>query len=239
MRPRRRRILAGIATAMVLVVVSGVAFVLTYRPDRARFPVRGIDVSHHQGDIDWSRVAGDDVQFAYIKASEGGDFRDQAFPRNWNAAGRAEIRRGAYHFFTLCRPGADQAANLLAAMPPDADALPPAVDLEFLGNCRTASRMTPIDLRRELKAFLDLVEKRTGQPTLLYLTQEFDDAYQVSANFDRPLWLRRIVLEPKFGSRPWTLWQASNFRRRDGINGRVDWNVARLTWPPQPPHSKP
>ena len=86
---------------------------------------------------------------------------------------------------------------------------------------------------------MDLVESRTGQPTLLYLTQEFDDAYQVSANFNRPLWLRRIILEPKFGSRPWTLWQASNFRRLNGINGRVDWNVARLTWPPQPPHSKP
>jgi len=225
--------------ALLLLVLGVFLWAPRWTPSRASFPQQGIDVSSHQGQIDWAKLRDQGVEFAYIKASEGGDFRDQAFPRNWNAAGRAEIRRGAYHFFTLCRPGADQAANLLAAMPPDADALPPAVDLEFLGNCRTASRMTPIDLRRELKAFLDLVEKRTGQPTLLYLTQEFDDAYQVSANFDRPLWLRRIVLEPKFGSRPWTLWQASNFRRRDGINGRVDWNVARLTWPPQPPHSKP
>ena len=224
---------------LLLLAVAVILWAPHWTPSRASYPVQGIDVSSHQGQIDWPKLRGQGVDFAYIKASEGGDFRDKAFARNWAAAGRAGIRRGAYHFFTLCRPGADQAANLLAAVPPDADALPPAVDLEFLGNCSKTSRMTPADLRRELKVFLDRVESRTGQPTFLYLTQEFDEAYQVSANFDRPLWLRRIILEPKFGSRPWTLWQASNFRRLDGINGRVDWNVARLTWPPQPPHSKP
>jgi lysozyme len=230
----------GLLTAALLVLLAA-AFIGAPRwtPPRAAYPVQGIDVSAHQGVIDWPRLRGQGVDFAYIKASEGGDFRDKRFARNWGSAGRAGIRRGAYHFFTLCRPGADQAANFLAAVPPDPTALPPAVDLEFLGNCTTADRMTPADLRRELSSFLDLIEKRTGQPTLLYLTAEFDEAYRVSASFDRPLWLRRIIREPRFGARRWTLWQASNFRRLDGIEGRVDWNVARLTWPQQPPHSQP
>ncbi|HEX6740384.1 MAG TPA: GH25 family lysozyme [Sphingomicrobium sp.] len=224
-----------------LLMLLGAAFVVAPRwtPSRSAYPLQGVDVSAHQGAIDWPRLREQGVDFAYIKASEGGDFRDSAFARNWAAAGRAGIRRGAYHFFTLCRPGADQAANFLAAVPPDSTALPAAVDLEFLGNCTKTNRMTPADLRRELAIYLDLVERRTGAPTLLYLTREFDDAYRVSATFDRPLWLRRIVLEPRFGARGWTLWQASNFRRLDGIDGRVDWNVARLTWPPQPPHSTP
>ncbi|HXC73942.1 MAG TPA: GH25 family lysozyme [Sphingomicrobium sp.] len=226
---------------LILLLLVGAAFWWAPRwtPSRSAHPVQGIDVSSHQGAIDWARLRAQRVDFAYIKASEGGDFRDRAFARNWDAAGRAGIRRGAYHFFTLCRPGADQAANFLAVVPPDATALPPAVDLEFLGNCTKANRMTPADLRRELSVFLQTVEARTGQPTLLYLTREFDDAYRVSVIFDRPLWLRRIILEPRFGARRWTLWQASNFRRLDGIDGRVDWNVARLTWPPRPPHSQP
>jgi lysozyme len=224
---------------LLLLALAVISLAPRWTPSRAIYPMQGVDVSSHQGQIDWAKLHAQGVGFAYIKASEGGDFRDKAFARNWNSAGRVGIRRGAYHFFTLCRPGADQAVNFLAVVPPDADALPAAVDLEFLGNCSTAKRMTPAELRRELKVYLNFVEGRTGRPTLLYLTQEFDEAYQVSANFDRPLWLRRIVLEPKFGTRPWTLWQASNFRRMDGINGRVDWNVARLTWPPQPPHSKP
>ena len=229
-----------------LVIVILAALVTTaflwaprWTPSRSAYPVQGIDVSAHQGAIDWAGLRGQGVDFAYIKASEGGDFRDSAFARNWAAAGRAGIRRGAYHFFTLCRPGADQAANFLAAVPDDPAALPAAVDLEFLGNCTKAGRMTHADLRRELKTFLELVENRTGRPTLLYLTAEFDETYRVSASFDRPLWLRRIIFEPRFGARRWTLWQASNVRRLGGIDGRVDWNVARLTWPPQPPHSQP
>ena len=62
---------------------------------------------------------------------------------------------------------------------------------------------------------------------LLYLTAEFDAVYQVSARVSRPLWLRSLVLEPDFGGREWQLWQVSNFRRLRGIEGRVDWNVAR------------
>ena len=234
---RYRPLLIGLG---VLFLIVGIAYSLApqWTPTRSSFPIQGIDVSSHQGRIDWAALKKQNVDFAYIKATEGGDFRDKRFIENWNESNRAGIRRGAYHFFTLCRPGKDQAANFLSVVPPDAAALPPAVDLEFLGNCRTVNRMNPAQLRRELQIFLTLVEGRSGKPALLYLTEEFDGAYGVSAAFDRPLWLRRVVLKPNFGSRPWALWQASNFRRLDGINGRVDWNVARLTWPPQPPHSK-
>lgn len=234
--------LPRIGLALLIAAVAGAAAPFMagqWTPPRPTFPVQGIDVSGHQGRIAWGKLPAQGVDFAYIKATEGGDFRDQRFLENWNGARRARIRRGAYHYFTLCRPGADQAANFLAVVPADADALPAAVDLEFLGNCRTAARMGPAQLRRELRTFLSRVEVRTRQPTLLYLTEEFDHAYGVSAAFDRPLWLRSLAFEPKFGARPWTLWQVSNFRRLNGISGRVDWNVARLTWPSQPPHSKP
>ena len=210
-----------------------------WTPARSAFPVQGIDVSGHQGTIAWGELRRQGVDFAYVKATEGGDFKDKSFSRNWALANRAGIPRGAYHFFTLCRSGADQAANFLAAVPNDPDALPPAVDLEFMGNCNKANRMNQSQLLKELQTFLTLIEARTRTPSILYLTDEFDRAYGVSAAFDRPLWLRRLVLRPNFGSRSWTIWQASNFRRLDGINGRVDWNVARLTWPAQPPHSQP
>jgi lysozyme len=107
----------------------------------------------------------------------------------------------------------------------DPDALPPAVDLEYLGNCAGRPRMT--DFHAELAQYIRRVEAHYRRPVLLYLTEEFDTAFQVSARVRRPLWLRSLVLEPDFGARPWTIWQVSNFRRLDGIEGRVDWNVAR------------
>jgi lysozyme len=235
MAPSRRLLIP--LTAVVVLLALAVAWAPHWTPTRATYPVQGIDVSGHQGSIDWSKLRRQGVDFAYIKATEGGDFRDQQFALNWAGAGRAGIPKGAYHFFTLCRSGTEQAANFLRAVPHDASSLPPALDLEFLGNCNGPRRMDPGQLRRELQVFLAAVESRTGQRVLLYLTDEFDKAYGVSTAFDRPLWLRRIILKPSFGARAWTLWQASNFRHLDGIDGRVDWNVARLTWPPQPHQS--
>src|SRR5687768_6999295 len=141
-----------------------------WHPSDREFPVQGIDVSHHQGVVDWHRLPAQGVDFAYIKATEGEDHRDRLFAANWAAAGASGIRRGAYHFFTLCRPGAAQAANFIAAVPAEADALPPAVDLEYGGNC--AARPARAALLRELKAFIGAVERQSGKRAILYLTEE-------------------------------------------------------------------
>ena len=222
----RRRYWVSISTllAVALLIISTPKLVGRWHPSEARYPKQGIDVSHHNGDIDWRALRPQGVSFVYIKSSEGGDFRDPAFSTNWRNAASAGIARGAYHFFTLCRPGKDQAANFLATVPHDPHALPPAVDLEYLGNCGT--RPSPDGVRRELANFLAVIEARDGA-AILYLTREFDEAFAISAHFDRPLWLRRLLFEPDFGARRWTIWQASNARRLEGIVGRVDWNVAR------------
>jgi lysozyme len=194
-----------------------------WHPSDRDYPVQGIDVSHHQRRIDWPLLKGQDVDFAYIKASEGGDHPDPLFAANLKGAKAAGIAVGAYHFFTLCRSGAAQAANFIAAVPRDPSLLPPAVDLEFGGNC--AARPKREALLRELRAFLARIEAHGGKPALLYVTAEFDSFYRVSEAIDRPLWLRSILWRPGYGARPWRIWQVSNFRRLRGLEGRVDWNV--------------
>lgn len=225
---RGRWLIAG--GALLTLLAGGALFLWQYaphwHPSDSDYPTQGIDVSHHQGRIDWSRLPAQGVDFAFIKATEGGDFRDTRFAQNWRASRAAGIRRGAYHFFTLCRPGADQAANFIAAVPAEPDALPPAVDLEYMGNCENG-RLSVEAFHAELATFLARVEAHYGQRAILYLTEEFDTAFQVSARVDRPLWLRSLATEPDFGARPWTYWQVSNIRWLDGISGPVDWNVAR------------
>src|SRR5690349_19309677 len=107
-----------------------------WRPSERRYPHQGIDVSHHQGHITWAKLPSQGVDFAYIKATEGSDHVDRRFSRNWHAADRAGVHRGAYHFFGLCSSGEAQAANFVRTVPYDASALAPAVDLEFPGNCK-------------------------------------------------------------------------------------------------------
>ncbi|WP_206376908.1 GH25 family lysozyme [Sphingomonas sp. G-3-2-10] len=214
--------------ALVLVMLALLAwlYAVHWKPSESRYPRQGIDVSHHQGAIDWIAVAeSDQVDFAYIKATEGGDHRDRRFPENWAGAGSAEISRGAYHFFTLCTPGDVQARNYIATVPKTPLMLPPVIDLEFGGNCE--GRPSPDALVVELMIFIRAVEAHYGQQVILYLTREFDAGYAISTRVPRRLWLRGLVWEPKWGARPWTIWQASSFRSVAGIKGRVDWNVIR------------
>ena len=58
----------------------------------------GIDVSHHQGLIDWSEVAGSGQRFAFAKATEGSTFVDPNYAFNKSEAEMAGILFGAYHF---------------------------------------------------------------------------------------------------------------------------------------------
>jgi len=215
---------------IVLILIAAIPVAASHaatgwHPPERRYPSQGIDVSHHQGRIAWAKLRRQGVDFAYIKATEGADRVDGRFSINWRASHAAGIRRGAYHFFTLCRSGREQAAHFVRNVPSERTALPPAVDLEFPGNCR--ERPSQAKFHKELGDFLRIVEARYGKHAVLYLTRVFDRHYRVSATFHRPLWLRSLRSEPRFGAHRWTIWQSSSSRRLDGVHGRVDWNVER------------
>ena len=210
---------------LLAIGVGGWRYAIQWGPSEKTYPVQGIDVSHHQGRIDWSSLPGQGVRFAYIKASEGEQYRDSRFQENWQGASSAGLARGAYHFFSFCRPGAAQAANFIATVPARQPMLPPVVDVEMGGNCATLPSKAA--LITQLTIFIRMVEAHFGQPVTLYMTRECDEAYGLSAQIPRRLWLRRLVLEPRWSPRPWSIWQASNFRHLRGITGRVDWNVMR------------
>jgi lysozyme len=182
--------------------------------------VRGIDVSGHQGVIDWSRLKSAGVEFAYIKASEGENFNDPRFSRNWYEAQQAGILRGAYHFFTLCRPGKAQAENFIRVVPKDPSALTPAVDAEHMGPCHD----TPIiaNVPAELEAFLAAVAAHFGKRPIIYTTAEFHDAYLAGRFPKDRFWIRRLFLQPRIRENQWVFWQYHNWGRRSGIDGPVD-----------------
>ena len=133
---RRRRAVAAVVALAGLVSSCALAWFVVvprHRPALRGTESYGIDVSNHQGQIDWSRVAADDVGYAYVKATEGKTFVDAYYARNVAAAEKAGVHVGAYHFFSLCSSGRDQADAFLRTAPPRPTALPPAVDLEILG----------------------------------------------------------------------------------------------------------
>lgn len=189
--------------------------------------VRGVDVSAHQGAIDWDRLASSGVQFAYIKASEGENFNDTRFSRNWFAAEQAGILRGAYHFFTLCRPGKAQAENFIRVVPPDPNALPPVIDAEHMGPCRQSPQIA--DVPAEITVFLDALEAHYRMRPIIYTTREFHDAHLAGKFLKERFWIRSLMLPPSFREQQWVFWQYHNRGWRRGVAGPVDLNAFRGT----------
>jgi lysozyme len=193
-------------------------------PDSTKYPIQGIDISHHQGTIDWQALKQEgNVQFVFMKATEGGDFKDTKFQYNWKAAKEVGIRRGAYHFYSFCKSGTEQAANFMASVPIDNEALPPVVDLEFLGSCK--KRPLVQEAIKEIQLFLNLLEKKYGKRPILYTTYDFYAVYLKEQLTNYDLWIRDTQKEPTLENRAWTFWQFSNRGARKGIKGNVDLNV--------------
>ncbi|MGO1946596.1 GH25 family lysozyme [Brachybacterium alimentarium] len=192
--------------------------------DLAQNEVMGLDVSAHQKEIDWEEVAADGYSFAYIKATEGAGYTDAMFHQNWDGARAAGLTPGAYHYFTLCSSGADQATDFLAAAPPDDAALPPAIDLEFDGAC--AERPGGVDAQAEIDDFTAAVEKAWGRRLLIYSSKEWRDHYGLPVTEPRPDWLFRASDRPQ--QEDWAVWQLRFDGTVSGIEGGVDIDVARI-----------
>ncbi|RPF23347.1 GH25 family lysozyme [Myceligenerans xiligouense] len=221
---RRRWVRPALGVALTAVVVLAVLAVLVVQgvvwPNRllaAGYDARGIDVSHHNGTIDWERVAGQDVDFAYIKATEGSRHVDERFGENWRGAREAGLVAGAYHFMSFESPGEDQAANLVDTVPPEEDALPPVVDLEPYGEYHRD--LPPADhVHAILDPLLDAIEDHYGLPAAIYTTNEAYDAYLAGRYPDNPVWIRAVALPPRLSDgRDWTIWQYSNRDKLEGV----------------------
>lgn len=223
-----------IGATAILAVASAAYFAYDFgmvrfnNPSLSRYPIQGIDVSHHQGDIDWKTVASKaNVRFAIMKATEGGDHRDSKFAENWQRAGDAGLVRGAYHFFTFCRPGKDQAHNVLATVPKEAGTLPIAVDLEFVGNCDKIPTLD--EMAAEVNVFFAELKGTFPEKPIFYVTEEFFDQYLKGneARFpDHYLWVRSVFKEPtQEGCSRWSIWQFADNGTVEGIRGPVDLNA--------------
>jgi lysozyme len=192
------------------------------------YDVHGVDVSKYQGDIDWSRVRESGVDFAWIKATEGGDVVDTKFASNWQQAKAAGVPRGAYHFAYWCRPMAEQAAWFKANVPNDPEALPPVLDVEWNGHSKTCPKRIPRDVAlAEMKIILDELEHAYGKRPVIYTTVDFHRDVMQGAFNDYPIWVRSVKYFPsvKYGSRKWHFWQHTAEGRVAGIIGNVDRNA--------------
>lgn len=187
--------------------------------------LKGIDVSHYQGTVDWSAVAAEGIRFCFLKATEGTVDVDPMFHDNWKGAAAAGILRGAYHFF---RPGQDagrQAEHFLSVVPQDPDALPPALDIEVTDGAGAA------EIQAGIHTWVQTVGAAAGRSPILYADAPFWKE-QVKADFsDYPLWLACYGEQPEVPPpwQDWTFWQHASNGGVRGVPARVDLDYCALT----------
>lgn len=192
------------------------------------YPIHGIDVARYQGDIDWASVYRAGVSFAFIKATEGGDFIDPMFKDHWRESKRAGVRRGAYHYFYFCRPAEEQARWFIRNVPRDSSALPHVLDMEW-NHMSPTCRLRPDGetVRREADRFLDILEAHYGRRPLVYTTVDFFADTGIGRLRGTEFWLRSVAGHPRqvYPGAFWTFWQYSGTGLVPGVKGPVDLNV--------------
>ena len=212
----------GIAVIAALIYTG---IIQLNRPSREIYPVRGVDVSHYQGNIDWNKLQAQGVMFAFIKATEGSSHTDSMFQANWENVAQTGLRAGAYHFFSFESSGQKQAENFINTVSYIDNMLPPVIDIEPYGKYKAVKDIAT--MVSEIRDWLDAVESEYGMRPVIYTTEAFYNGF-IAAEFQGyDIWIRSVYKKPS-NSIQWTFWQYSNRTHLDGYDGEeqfIDMNV--------------
>lgn len=194
------------------------------------YEVQGIDVSHYQGDIQWREMEEQDIDFAYIKATEGSSSVDGCFEKNWREAKASSLYVGAYHFFSFDSAGESQAEHFIRTVGSLQGCLCPVVDVEYYGD-KEKNPPSVQDVKEQLGIMLKMLEKEYGKKPVIYTTYQVYGKF-IKNNFgEYPLWLRNVYYPPIFGKKgKWIFWQYSDTEKLSGYQGEeelIDRDVFR------------
>lgn len=193
----------------------------------------GIDVSEHQGEIDWEAVAADGITFALIRIgyrgySDGNLGEDPYFRRNFEAAKAAGLDTGVYFFSqavteTEARREAEYVLRLLDGAELEE---PVFFDWEYIDDApeaRTAG-MSGEEITRFAKTFCDRISS-AGYPAGVYFNQNTADTLiDRAALLDYPLWLAQYADRPDY-LYDFAWWQYSDCGTVAGIDPPVDLDI--------------
>lgn len=219
---------------ILVIVLCGVSYAVCIskgylffnNPSPSQYPIAGVDLSHYQGTVDWETLSKEDIQFAYIKATEGSSHVDEQFAANWQQAGKTSLKVGAYHFFSFDSPGETQAMNFITSVGIRDGMLPPAIDVEYYAD-KKSNPPDPKAVREQLQAMIYQIESYYQTMPVIYATEEVWERY-LKGHFDAyPIWIRNVFTKPKI-QEPWTFWQYTNRARLKGYSGEeeyIDLNV--------------
>ena len=191
------------------------------------YEIHGIDISHHQGKIDWQKlkdkglIDGYPIRFVMIKATEGASRIDANFRSNFHNAREYGFTRGAYHFYSVHSPAKAQAEFFIHNVKLENGDLPPVLDVEH-----KPSNQTDEEFKESIQLWLNMVEFHYGVKPIIYTYYKFKMRYLSDPVFDQyPYWIAHYYVDKVEFEGAWKFWQHTDAGRLPGIKGDVDFNI--------------
>jgi len=224
----KKRKIIGTILIMLLLSIGTIGYV----NDASRYKVKGVDVSHFQGEVNWYELKKEDVEFTFIKATEGSTYVDECFKNNIKGAFDAGFYTGAYHFFRFESDGMKQARNFCNHVELKKGMLPPVVDVEYYAKYSENPPKKEL-VKIELKKMLKELERYYAVKPIIYTTLPVYYKYLKSDFTEYPLWIRNVYFSPDIDmSSRWMFWQYTDKAVLSGYAGTekyIDMNVFKGT----------
>ena len=187
------------------------------RNEQAKYD--GIDISSHQGFIDWAKVSSDkNISFVYIKATEGATYRSPHYAHNITQARRHGLLVGSYHYLSSSSTIDEQFKNFSKFALKSVQDLIPMLDVEVRGDWSRSQLIDSVD------RFCQLVELHYGVQPMIYSTMGFYNK-NLAPHFNKHhLYIGRYSNEkPEINwEGEYTIWQYSETGIIPGIDAYVD-----------------
>ena len=204
----------------------------SYTPDGERHATLGVDVSYHQGEIDWAAVAADGIQFAMIRCGyrgygNGDLVTDSCYPGNVQRALDNGLDVGVYFFSQAIteEEAVEEAEYVIGLLEGYEINMPVVFDMEILQDDARANDLTSSQRAQISKAFCDTI-RAAGYTPMIYGNTAY---YMSKVDFaslagEYGIWLAQYYDEPFFPYQ-FNMWQYTNDGTVDGIAGTVDINL--------------
>lgn len=190
------------------------------------YKIKGIDVSHHQGNINWEKINIDSVKFVFLKSTQGNSYVDSKFKINVKNIRKKNIPIGAYHYYIVKNNPVKQFENFTKHTPKNIINLPPIIDIEFGGNEELMNENNKESFIRDFTLFEKLISDFYGKKPIFYTSGKLYNLF-LKNNFNNKIWIcdfssKRInyVSIEKI-----IFWQHSDKGKINGIPTNVDLNV--------------
>jgi len=187
--------------------------------------VNGMDVSYYDDSIDWNAAHAAGIDFAFIRVTDGTQYKDPKFAAYWQGAKAAGVLRGTYQFFRPAEDPIAQADLMLSLAPYEAGDLPPVLDVEVNGG------LTQPQVAAAVHAWVDHVTAAIGRVPIVYAgLYSWPDLTGSADLTSSPLWIAQYTTAacPNIPA-PWTkwmFWQHSDTGKVDGVvSSELDLNV--------------